>query len=74
MCDLGGGGGVWEMSHHTPLLPRKENKKEVAISTEFTIVCFFVFKMPTEVEEEMIRRIAIISRRASFPFLLFVGV
>jgi hypothetical protein len=40
---LGGGRGVWEMSHHTPLPPIKENKKKVVISTDFTIMCFFVF-------------------------------
>ena len=40
------------MSHHTPLPPIKENKKKVVISTDFTIMCFFVFELLTEVEEK----------------------
>ena len=70
MCDLGGGGegGLGDVTSHTPLPPRKENKKKVVISTDFTIMCFFVFGLLTEVEEELIRRIAIIFRRASFSF------
>ena len=38
------------------------------ISTDFPTMCFFIFGLLTEVEEELIKRIAIILRRASFPF------
>ena len=38
------------------------------ISIDFPTMCFFVFGLLMEVEEELIRRIAIVSRRASFRF------
>ena len=64
-------GGLGDVTSHTFPPPRKENKKKVVISTDFTIMCFFVFELLTEVEEELIRRIAIIFRRASFSFSSF---
>ena len=36
-------------------------------------MCFFIFELLTDVEKELIRRTAIIFRRASFSFSSFVG-
>ena len=42
------------------------------ISTDFVIMWFFIFELLTDGEEELIRQIAIIFRRASFSFYVFL--
>ena len=66
MTWVGWGEVLGDVTSHTPLPPRKENKKKDVISTDFAIMCFSVFELLTQVEKELIRRIAIIVRRASF--------
>ena len=68
MCD-GGEGGVGGC-HITHPPPPPEKKKK---STDVTIMCFFIFELLMDVEEELIRRIDIIFRRASFSFSSFFG-